>query len=130
MKPAHVVRWALVLPAAWAAWAIALATSIFLHGLVEAVCPRDEVVSGHCAAPWVGPATEAIFGVGAAVAATLIVLGCTLAAPSHRRQVAALVFACGTVVALWMGTAAHAYMPLVCALVAGALTTTAVRRRA
>lgn len=114
------LRWVLILPAAIAAWYVALFISIALYQGVEALCPSDQVESGHCFAPWLLAASNALIAFGAGLAAVLVMLASTLVAPAHKRQVAIATFALGTLVAIAMGWN-HAIGPMVAAIVAGAI---------
>jgi hypothetical protein len=113
------VRWLLIIPTAVAAWYAALVSGISLHRGVDALCPADQVVSGLCVAPWYEAASATVICMGAGLAAVLILLACTLLAPSHRRRVAIATFIVGAVVAIVMGISANAFGPLVTAIVAG-----------
>ena len=119
--PFTVVRWILVPFAAWLAWAVAVFAGFELEALASYLCPKDLMVSDMCTAPWYGVALTSIFCIGAAMAAGLVVLLCTLIAPGNREQVARFVYVVGSVVAVVMAVSAHAILPLVCALIAGAL---------
>jgi len=123
------LRWALILPAAWAGWSLALILGIGAHSLLEKLCPKDQVVSGMCVAPWFSYAEKAVFCGGAAVAAALIVLFTTLVAPGHRPTVALLAFTLGCVGASYMAVAADAYAELATAVVVGLLVTWWLRTR-
>src|SRR4249920_3848879 len=119
--PITVVRWILVPFAAWLAWGVAVFVGFELEALASYLCPKDQMVSDMCTAPWYGVALTSIFCIGAAMAAGLVVLLCTLIAPGSREQVARFVYVVGSVVAVVMAVSAHAIPPLVCALIAGAL---------
>jgi hypothetical protein len=123
------IRWILILPAAIAAWYVALFIGIGLYQGIEALCPASQVVSGHCFAPWFRPVSDGLIAFGAALAAVLVMLACTLLAPTHRRQVAIATFAVGTVVAVFMGVGASAYAAMVSAVVAGAVVLATLLRR-
>jgi hypothetical protein len=99
----RLIRWILVLPAAVAAWYAALFISIALYKGVEALCPFGKVESGRCFAPWFLDASEVFIASGAALAAALVMIACTLLAPTHRRQVAIATFIVGTIAAIMMG---------------------------
>jgi hypothetical protein len=122
------LRWALLIPAVWASWSIALMTGYALLSFAESRCPAELMVSGLCTAHWFTYASRAASSVGAAMAAVLIVLSCTYVAPSHRRQVATTVFAVGAVAAVVMGVLAVAWTEAICAVAAGALVTLWLRR--
>lgn len=123
-----VIRWILILPAAIAAWYTALFVGIALYQGIEALCPPDQVESGHCFAPWFLTTSNALIVFGAALAAVLVMLVCTWIAPAHKRQVAIATFALGTLVAIGMGWDL-AFAPTLGAIVAGAVVLTILLRR-
>ena len=114
------VRWLLIIPTAVAAWYAALALGVSLYVGLDALCPAEQIISGLCVAPWHKAASAAVDCIGAGLAAALILLACTLLAPSHRQRVAIGTFIVGAVVAIFMGFSANAFGPLVTAIVAGA----------
>jgi hypothetical protein len=118
------LRWLLLIPCAWAAWHVALATGIAVHSTLEALCAPEQMISGMCTAPWFQYAERVVFCASAGLAAALILITSTLIAPSHRARVAAITLAAGSLVALVMGILAMAYAELITAIVVGALTTT------
>jgi hypothetical protein len=97
------IRWVLILPAAIAAWYAALFITIGLYQGVEAICPLGRIESGRCLAPWFLSASDAFIALGAALAAALIMVACTLLAPTHKRHVAIATFVAGTVTAIMAG---------------------------
>jgi hypothetical protein len=118
---ARFVRWLLIVPAAVATWYAALVLGMSLHLGLDALCPADQVVSGRCVAPWYQAASAVVSCIGAGLAALLILLSCTLLAPTHRRLVAIATFIAGAVVASFMGFSAGAFGPMVTAIVTGAV---------
>jgi hypothetical protein len=128
--PITVIRWILVPFAAWLAWGVAVFAGFELEALVTYLCPENKMVSGMCTTEWYGVALDSIFAFGAAMAAALIVLLCTLVAPASREQVSRATYLVGAVAAVVMGISAHAILPLVCALIAGALVWRWFDRRA
>jgi hypothetical protein len=113
------IRWTLILPAAIAAWYLALFVGIGLYQGAEMLCPASEVVSGHCFTPWFRAASEGLIAFGAALAAIFVMLACTLLAPTHKRQVAIVTFSVGASVAIYMGVGASAYLAMASAVVSG-----------
>jgi hypothetical protein len=99
----RVIRWILILPAAVAAWYAALFISIALYRGLDALCPFGQIVSGRCSAPWFLDGSDLFIALGAALAAVLVMIACTLLAPTHKRHVAIATFAVGTVAAVMMG---------------------------
>jgi hypothetical protein len=118
--PITVIRWISVPFAAWFAWGVAVFAGFELEALATYLCPKDQMVSDMCTAPWYGVALTLIFCFGAAMAAGLVVLLCTLIAPGNREQVSRFVYVAGSVVAVVMAVSARAIAPLVCALIVGA----------
>ena len=94
------IRWVLILPAAIAAWYAAVFITIGLYEGVDVICPLGRIESGRCFAPWFLEASDAFIALGAALAAALVMIACTLLAPTHRRHVAIATFVVGTVVAI------------------------------
>jgi hypothetical protein len=117
----RIVRWLLILPAAIAAWYLALIIGLVLHSGLDALCPPDQVISGICEAPWYVYAEDALIAFGAALAAVLVMVACTLLAPSHRRQTAIAAFVLGAMAAIMMGASTEAYGAMAAAIGAGAL---------
>jgi hypothetical protein len=116
----RLLRWILVPIAAVAGWYVALLVGLAAITGLDSLCPSDQMVSEMCVAPWYATATGVVFALCAALAAALVVAGGVLAAPSHRRAVAWIVFACGALAALRLGVAVSAWVPLACALAGGA----------
>jgi MFS family permease len=115
------LRWLLVLPAVWVAWTAAIWIGLVLHGLVDRWCPPELVVSGMCTASWYPMASKAVVGLGAAIAAALIVTLGTFVAPPPRDQASRRIFIAGSVVALALGTFLGTWLEGVCAIVVGAI---------
>jgi hypothetical protein len=128
-RPFEWLRWLLVIPAAVLGWYAALIAGMLLLAFAESLCPPEDVVSGACMAPWFGTVSAVVFCIGTALAAVLVVLLPTLAAPRARLRVAWVAFALGLAVALAMAIAASAHAELASAVVAGALTTVVLSRR-
>jgi hypothetical protein len=126
---AQAIRWILLLPAAVAAWYVALLLGIALHIGLDAICPPDQMVSGSCVAPWHWAASQVVVCIGAALAAVLIVVTCTFVAPSHKRIVAVITFTGGTLVAIVMVLDTDAYAAFASAIVAGLATLLLVLQR-
>ena len=130
MRTAQLLRWVLVVPAAFAGWVLALGVGLGLHAIAQRLCPPALVVSGMCTASWFRPVEQAISIGSAALAAVLIVSFAVLSAPSHKRRIAALAYLCGAVAAILMGVSAGAIVEAGAALVAGLATLSiALRRR-
>jgi len=126
---ARIVRWLLLLPVIYVSWMFAVGIGLGLHLIIDSLCPRDLIVSGLCTARWYEPASTTVFSIGAAAAAVFIVVGCTLAAPSHKHIVAVATFLLGAAYAVVLGVQAHMWVPMIAAIVVGAAATVLVRRR-
>ncbi len=122
MKILRTVRWILVPLAAAAGWYAAFVGGIALLTAAKAFCPPDQMVSGSCVATWWQPVETVIFCFSTALAAVLVVGAAFLAAPSHRRQVAWIVFGGGGLVAVWMMIETGKYWAGASALAAGLAT--------
>jgi hypothetical protein len=117
----RLTRWFLVLPTAVAAWYLALLIGIGLILGLEQLCPADQMVSGQCTATWYDHASYAAICFGAALAAALILGGCTIVAPSHRTWIAGITFVLGVLVAIIFAMETHFYLALAAAIVSGIL---------
>jgi hypothetical protein len=116
------LRWLLAVPAVGAAWMIAVLSGFALLSYVDSLCPPELIVSGMCTADWYPQAVTAVFCASTALAATLIVVATVLVAPFHKARAAWIAFAGGVIAAVPMGIAAEAWLELLSALLAGALT--------
>ncbi len=67
--------------------------------------------------------------VGAGIAATYVVVGCTLVAPKHKKWVAIAAYALGASAAGYMGRSLEEYAPMVVALLVGAIAAILMNRR-
>jgi hypothetical protein len=114
------VRWALILPGAIAAWYLAFLIGIALHEGLNMLCPPELVVSGICEASWYPGAERGLVAFGAGLAAVLVMIACTLIAPTNKRGAAIGTFATGSIVAIALGWT-ELLVPMVAAITAGAL---------
>lgn len=130
MIPIVVIRWILVPFAAWIAWALAVFAAYELDAFATYLCPENMMVSGMCTADWFDTAFDSIVCFGAAMAAALVVLLCTLIAPARREQVARATYLVGALAAVVMAIPTRDFLPLACALIAGALVWQWFDRRA
>ena len=129
MDRIRLLRWVLVPVSAAVAWAASSLVGILLLQLATVLCPESEMVSGLCGASWWPFADAVVLCLSAAIAATSIVIACSLAAPSHRSEVALVVYVAGAVWAAVLGIGSGEYPALASALVAGALAAWWIRRR-
>ena len=98
----RVVQWILVPVVGFAAWWAAFLLGLGAFWVVDSLCPPEKVVSGVCTASWYDPAIDGLFTIFSAVAASFVVLGPVLVAPSHRRWVAGIAFVVGAGFATYM----------------------------
>ena len=84
----NILRWILVLPAAFAGWLLGIEVGFLIDGLSNITCPKHYQVSETCAAPWTPLVAEFAITTGAAVAAVAIVGFTALMAPQWRARVA------------------------------------------
>jgi hypothetical protein len=120
MTPRH-LRWLLVPVAALAAWYGALVLGLVGIGVLDALCPPEQFVSGLCTAPWYGPAFDGLALLCSAVAAAGIVLLPALAAPARRIAVAGCAYAAGASLALYAASAGGLWGPFLGAAIGGTL---------
>ena len=123
------LRWLALLPAIYISWHLSLLIGLAILAIAESFCPRDQMVSGLCIAPWFLWVEDAIFAFGAALAATLIVITSALIAPGHKARTACAVFLAGCLVAAYFGWTADALKEFVTAALTGFVTLLVVNRR-
>lgn len=99
------LRWALVVPAAVAAWYVALFVGLAAYSGMNSLCPSAQVISGMCVAPWFPVASAVLRCAAAGLSAALVLLACAWVAPSHKTAAATVVFTIGVVAALVTGGA-------------------------
>jgi hypothetical protein len=105
MKSMRWGRWLLVPVAAAGIWYVALLSGLVAVGVLDALCPADEMVSGLCTAPWHATAVDVLIVAYAAVTAFGIVVVCGFLAPAHKLTVALIAFVCGALFAAFAGRA-------------------------
>lgn len=118
----RILRWVLILPAGYVAWHVALFCGIVLLSLAERLCPKAQMVSGMCTAPWFPAVERGIFLFSSGLAGALIVSTAALVAPARKIAVAWLSCGLGALVALWMGISLKAWGEMASSLVAGVAT--------
>lgn len=106
-----------------AAWYVAFFLGLFILSYAESFCPRDQMVSGMCTAPWWRPVEKSIFCFSTGLSAILVVTAGFFVAPAARTVVAWLIFAGGSIVALWMAAEGSAWAECISAVAAGLITT-------
>ncbi len=94
------IRWLLIVPISIVSFYFPLLLMMLIYSLLSDWCPWGEPISGLCPMP-LGIHISLIC-VGAALAAALIVVLGSFTAPTYRARVAWILYACGSVVALFM----------------------------
>lgn len=115
------IRWLAVAPVAVAGFYIALMVGLLLYGLVERLCPPEDIISGSCQTPWILRLEDSLFYVGAGLAGFLVVSLAALTAPSHKFAVALLSFIAGTLFAGFLALTGTLWAEAFTAILAGAL---------
>jgi hypothetical protein len=118
------LRWAAVIPAAFFGFYAALAFGFGILHVLDGLCPPDQIESGFCIAPWYEPALQSAVCFCSGLAAFLVVLLPTLAAPNHKRLVAGLSYVSGAGTAIAMAAGHRVYSitdlaPVACAILTG-----------
>lgn len=127
----RVLCWILVPLSAPFGFYLAFLISLFITDLIHSFCPAELVVSGLCTAKWYSRTVDGTIIFGAALAAVFVVMFPTLLAPEKRFEVAAAFYILGAVAMLLMAGGGRTFdllslLPIIAALVAGALTLLAV----
>jgi hypothetical protein len=123
------IRWALLLPVLYSCWVAALYAGIVYYGIADRFCPPAEVVSGFCVAPWFPVAEAIVVCLGAATAASLMVVAAAVVAPVAKLRASQLVLAAGSLTALVMAIHTGQYSAFVAAVLAGAIALSAISWR-
>jgi hypothetical protein len=123
----HVLRWPLLLVAVAGSLALAVALTLCIVSVVNAVCPADELLSGDlCTAHWAPAAYSTGVSVATSIGAVLAVLSAYYIPPSARRLATWAVVALGAVFAVYLcrGVPTWEFLPpiAVAAIVAFILT--------
>lgn len=118
----NIIRWLCLIPASYLGYYIALIGGMAVHAFAESFCPPEAVISGMCTANYIRPIETFLFLVFPGIAAILMVLLPTLAAPSKKVAVAVIFFILGATAAIYMGTSLREWKILAFALVCGAAT--------
>jgi hypothetical protein len=84
--------------------------------------------SGQCFAPWFLIASKVLIALGAALAATLVMVTCTWIAPAYKRQVAIATFVVGTAIAIFLAWNRE-FAAMASAIIAGAIALAILLRR-
>ena len=124
------LRWLGIIPAAVAGWFLAFFIGHRVLGIVDSLCPPEEIVSGDCVAPWYPLASQITICFGVGLSAVLVVAFATLVAPSHRQVVAWVSYGLGASVALAMsGFASPGMIPELLSALGGGLLAALVAHR-
>lgn len=129
------LRWLLVPIAGVAAWwaAIFIMAGIdLIYWQFDYPCPKGELLSEGCPGvsfDWFVTYTNVMIRAGAALAAILVVVACTLAAPRHRLRTAVAAYAVGCGAAFLMANLTGELQAGAWALVAGGFTLAILWRR-
>lgn len=122
-------RWALAGPGAIAAWYATFFVGIITHGAVESsLCPPGEMESGMCMSSRVQMYLEILIYFFVALSAIAVVAAAAVIAPTHKRIVAWVVFATGSLAAVLFAVAADAFGQGISAVAAGFAAAFAIDR--
>jgi hypothetical protein len=123
------LRWLMLLPAAAAAFYLAIAATIATHYLVEQhLCPAVDFDRGICSNRTLGVILELVKHGGAALTVIAAAGVAVIVAPSHKRPVLWAALALGLLLAAWFGYAGTAGSLFVAALAGGVLAATVILR--
>ena len=115
----RVGRWLLVPVAAAGIWYVALLSGLVAVGVLDALCPAEQMISGFCTAPWHATAIDVLVGAYAAATAFGIVVVCGFLAPANKFTVALIAFICGAVFAAFAASEGTMWAPFTAAAVGG-----------
>lgn len=120
----QILRWILTIALAPLGYVAAVLMAMALSQWLTHVCPPDLLVSGACTAEWYPRAETTAFAVATATGAVLWVVLPTLVAPTQRKRVAWVAYACGVAFASWFVIMAGGWLiaPCVAAVVVGAMS--------
>ena len=125
----HALRWLVLLPAAAAAFYLAIAATIATHYLVEQhLCPAANFDRGICSNRTLGVILELIKHGGAALTVIAVAGVAVIVAPSHKRPVLWAALALVLLLAAWFAYAGTAGSLFVAALAGGVLAATVIPR--
>ena len=121
MKVVRLGRWLLVPVAAFGIWSVALLSGIAAVGVLDALCPAEQMISGFCTAPWHATAVEGLIVAYAATTAFGIVVVCGFLAPANKFTVALIAFSCGAVFAVFAASEGTMWGPFIAAAAGGSV---------
>ena len=123
------LRWLILLPAAVAAFYLAIAATIATHYLVEQhLCPAADFDRGICSNRTLGVMLALIKHGGAALTVIAVAGLAVIVAPTHKRPVLWAALASVLLLAAWFGYAGTAGSLFVAALAGGVLAATVILR--
>ena len=122
------LRWVLAPIGGLVAWHATLFLGLVAVGVLDSMCPPDEMVSGMCQADWYEPAFDALVAVFSGISAVLVVLVPALIAPTHRLRMAWIAYGVGAAFAIFFALGTSLYPPAAAALLGGA-TAVAIAHR-
>ncbi|HEY7885053.1 MAG TPA: hypothetical protein VIC08_08920, partial [Cellvibrionaceae bacterium] len=89
--------------------------------IFETFCPEQDLVSEVCTAAYMGAVENIALFIFSSLAAVLVVLLASLAAPTHKFVVACIAYTLGAITAITMGLSIGAYSILAATLISGAI---------
>jgi hypothetical protein len=119
MKPVRWGRWLLVPVAAAGIWSVALLSGFAAVGVLDALCPAEQMISGFCTAPWHATSVDVLIVAYVAATAFGIVVVCGFLAPANKFTVALIAFLCGAVFAAFAASEGTMWGPFISAAVGG-----------
>ena len=119
MKSVRWGRWLLVPVAACGIWSVALRSGLAAVGVLDALCPAEEMISGFCTAPWHATSVDVLIVASAAATAFGIVVVCGFLAPANKFTVALIAFLCGAVFAAFAASEGTMWGPFIAAALGG-----------
>lgn len=124
----RVLRWAWVALVGVVVWHLVLILGFAALGVLDDLCPPDQVVSGMCMAEWYDPAVDVLMIVFAGLSAVAVVLVPPLVSPLHRWPTALVMYGLGATFAVVFAAAApKMWAPAASALIAGAASVLVAR---
>lgn len=117
-----VIRWVLVIPAAFAGWYVALFMGIFLYPVADLFCPPELLISGVCTATWYKPVIDGLVVFGASLSAVLAIFFSFMIAPSKKVLVAKAILLGGVGMALYAAIITSAWFAFIGAITCGLIT--------
>lgn len=108
-----------MVPAGFAGYIFAMTAGMFSYIAMESLCPEEEIVSEMCVASYMNLVEDMVFVIFPSLAAILVVILPALVAPRYKSYIAGFALLAGSGAAIYMGASIEAWVPLICAIVAG-----------